>query len=363
MNILIAAGSNRAFNQIRPEYEMFIGLMNKGHHITIIIEEDSSYVPRLKKLGVRLLHCYPTQKICLKSIRGIRQELRRKTYDIIFATTSRTISNAAFSAIGFPVKVIAYRGTVRGLYWHDPTAYLTVLNPRVDGVVCVSDAVRDVVLKRAWKGKENVVTIHKGHDIDWYKKEPADLSEFGITADDFVLICAINVRPSKGLDIMLDAANQLAHLDNLHLLLIGKGTDAEPYTSMITMNKMKDRIHAIGFRHDAPELIAASNLLIQPSRSGEGLPRAVMESMGYGIPTVVTDTGGTAEAVHDEKNGYVVPTENPDAIADRVLKLYKNPQLIRQMSEACRETIKREFTLEITIAKYIDYFESILRKN
>ena len=233
MNILILGGSNSAFNQIRPEFEVFIRLMNRGHNITIVIGKNSVYVPRLKKLGIKLLHCYPAKKICLKSITVLRREFRRNHYDIVYANTSKTIPNAAFAAIGFPVKVIAYRGTTGGLYRHDPTAYLTILHPRVDGVICVSEAVRQDVLKRVWKGKDRVVTIHKGHDIVWYNKKPTDLSEFGITPDDFVLICAVNVRPSKGIDIMLEAANELAHLDNLHLLLVGKGMDAEPYSSLI----------------------------------------------------------------------------------------------------------------------------------
>ncbi len=363
MNILIVAGSNSAFNQIRPEFEMFIGLMNRGHNITIVIGRGSVYVPRLKELGIKLLHCYPVRKICLKSIKALRHELSTNHYDIVYATTSRTIPNAAFAAIGFPVKVVAYRGTTGGLYRHDPTAYLTILHPRVDGVICVSDAVRNDVLQRVWKGKDRVVTIYKGHNIDWYNNKPADLSEFGITAEDFVLICAVNVRPSKGIDIMLEAANELAHLENLHLLLIGNGMDTEPYSSLIAGNRMKNRIHATGFRHDAPELIAASDVLVQPSRSGEGLPRAVMESMGYGVPPVVTDTGGSAEVVHDGVNGFVIPTEDANAIADRVLRLYNNPQLVKSMSAACRLTIEQEVSAEATVDKYSDYFEALLADN
>ena len=123
---------------------------------------------------------------------------------------------------------------------------------------------------------------------------------------------------------------------------------------------MKDRIHAIGFRTDDPELIAASDVLVQSSRSGEGLPRAVMESMGYGVPPVVTDTGGTAEVVQDGKNGFVVPREDAKAIADRVLRLYDSPQLIETMSVACRETIEQEMSADITAEKYIAFFEELL---
>ncbi len=359
MNILIAAGSRGALSQLRPEFESFIAMAERGHKLTIVIKPDSVYVPRLRELGIRMLHCYPETKIDLKSIRALRAELRRTHYDIIYATTSKTIPNAAFAAIGFPAKLVAYRGTTGGLHRHDPTAYMTILHPRVDGVICVSEAVRQDVLRRAWKNRKQVVTIHKGHNLEWSSKPPADLGEFGIGADDFVVICAVNARPSKGIDIMLEAANDLAHLGNLHLLLVGKDTDAEPYSSLIARNRMRERIHVAGFRNNAPELIAASEVLVQPSRSGEGLPRAVMEAMGYGTPVVITDTGGGKEVVVDGVSGFVVPVEDPAAISRRVEQLYSDPELRRQLAENGKKNLEDQYSSARTTDKYLAYFSTL----
>ena len=360
MNILIVAGSRGSESQLRPEFESFIGMAERGHNITVVIQQDSIYAPRLKELGIRMLHCWPEKKICLKTIKALRAELRQNHYDIIYATTSKTIPNAAFAAIGFPAKVVAYRGTTGGLKRHDPTAYLTILHPRVDGVICVSNAVRDDVIKRVWKNRDRVVAIHKGHNLEWYSPVPGDLTEFGITKDDFVLICAVNVRPSKGIGVMLQAADQLAHLPNLHLILAGKGMDSEPYTGLIARSLMRDRIHIAGFRADAPELIAASNILIQPSISGEGLPRAVMEAMSCGTPVIITNTGGGKEVVEDGKSGFVVPVGDPGAIAQRVQQLYDDPELLKRFSENGRERLAEEFSSDKTVDKYIAYFKSLI---
>ncbi len=360
LNILVAGGSRSALSQLRPEFECFIGLAQRGHNVTVVIHSDSVYASRLKELGIRMLDCYPEKKICWRSIRGIRAELRAQHYDIIYANTSKTIPNAAFAAIGFPAKLVVYRGTTGGLYRHDPTAYLTILHPRVDGVICVSDAVRKDIAKRVWRRRDRVVTIYKGHTLSWYQNPPADLSQFGISADDFVVICAVNVRPSKGIDVMLEAANKLAAITNLHLLLVGKGMDQEPYSSLIANNKMRDRIHTTGFRTDAPEMIAASDVLVQPSRSGEGLPRAVMEAMGYGTSVIITDSGGGKEVVQDGSCGYVIPTEDSDAIAERVEILYRDPALLRQFSTSAKARIEKDFSTEKTIDKYLEYFYSLL---
>ena len=359
MNIFIVGGRGLASNQIRPEYEPYIGMAQIGHNVTVVVPPDSPYKARLLQAGIKVLDCYPSKKICISSIRAMRRELRSKDYDIIYATNSKTIPNAAFAAIGFPAKMVAYRGTTGGLYRHDPTAYLTILHPRVDGVICVSDAVRQDVCKQVWKNHDQVATIYKGHNPDWYQIEPADLREFDLDANSFLAICAVNVRHSKGIDIMLDAANSLAELKNLHLLLIGKGMDQEPYTSLIDNNAMRDRIHVCGFRQDAPELIAASDVLVQPSRSGEGLPRAMMEAMCFGTPVIITETGGGKEVVEDGKSGFVIPVEDPEAIRERVTKLYNNPELLTQMSFAAKHQIEKNFNSDQTAEKMTTYFEQL----
>ncbi len=360
MNILIFTTSDGPINIIRPELEIFIGLAKCGHKVTVLTDENTEYAGIFKQNGVKVINQQPKKKICFESIKVIREELRREHYDIVYATNSKSIPNAAFACIGFPAKMVTYRGTTGGLYRHDPTAYLTHLHPRVNGIVCVSEAVRVDILKRVWHNKQNVVTIHKGHNLAWYNKPPADLSEFGISKDDFVLICAVNARPSKGIPVMIEAANHLADLENIHLLLVGK--NMEQYTDLINRNKMNKRIHLLGYRFDAPELITASNLLVQPSISGEGLPRALMEAMGYGTPSIITTVGGGKEVIEHGVNGIVVPANNALAIADSVRELYHNPKRIEEISVACRDTIANKYSNERTVMLYIEYFQQLIVK-
>jgi len=143
------------------------------------------------------------------------------------------------------------------------------------------------------------------------------------------------------------------------LLLVGKGMDLEPYTSLIKKNRMRDNIHVAGFRQDAPELIAASNVLVQPSISGEGLPRAVMEAIAYGTPVVITDTGGGKEVIDDGVTGFVVPVKDPAAIARCVEQLYSDPDKAASMAAQGKSHLQMNFSSERTVEKYIDYFETL----
>ena len=360
MNILILSSSDSSFNSLRPELEIYVGLAQRGHKLTVITHGDSDYAQRFRDVGIEVIDGHPRKKISLKTIKLVRHLLKTRDYDILYATDSKTIPNAAFAAIGSKVKFVAYRGTTSGLYRHDPSSYLTLLHPRVDGIICVSESVTQYVKQQLWKNPNKAITIHKGHELAWYNKQPADLTEFGITENDFTVICAVNARISKGLHIMLQATQDLADIENLHLLLVGKNIDQEPYTSLINNSPMKARIHLTGYRHDAPELIAASDVLVQPSISGEGLPRAVMEALGYGIPPVITTTGGGKEVVEDGVSGFVVEVKDPEAIADRVRRLHDSKELHESMSQACKQSLRTTFSSQRTVENFEQYFQSLI---
>ncbi|TQV81426.1 glycosyltransferase family 4 protein [Aliikangiella coralliicola] len=361
MKIFVFASTYASLNSYRPEAETFMGLARLGHEVTVMTKANPEQVSRYQSAGVRVIEGEPKKKICIESIKKIRKELSENDYDIVYATNSKTIPNAGFACIGFKVKLVVYRGTTGGLYRHDPTAYLTILHPRVDGVVCVSNAVKEDVRQRVWKKKDQVVTIYKGHNIQWYQDVvSADLSEFNIPKESFTVICAVNARPSKGISVMLEAANLLADLPNLQLLLVGRNMDKKPYSDLIANSKMRDRIHLTGYRHDVPELVKASSVLVQPSISGEGLPRAVMEAMGLGTPVVITTTGGGKEVVDNEKSGFVVPVKSPQAIAEKVRYLYHHPEIVQMMTQRSEEKIRGELSAENTAVNYAQYFKKLI---
>ena len=76
--------------------------------------------------------------------------------------------------------------------------------------------------------------------------------------------------PPKASSVLIEAAGLLADLPNFHLLVVGSGADQPPYLNAIANSPMRERIHLTGLRGDAPQLIAASQVLVQASIDGEG---------------------------------------------------------------------------------------------
>ncbi|PSV19812.1 glycosyltransferase [Photobacterium kishitanii] len=104
MKILVASSYHHAWNSVRPEAEMLIQMVKQGHQVTIATQGDADYVARFRDHGVKVIDCYPTKKICPKTIRTLHHELKTGGYDICYGFNSKTIPNAAFACIGTQVQ-------------------------------------------------------------------------------------------------------------------------------------------------------------------------------------------------------------------------------------------------------------------
>jgi len=360
MNILVYSDYSRINHSVRPEAEIFLQLAARGHRVCIFSPRLDAREP-FTDAGIRTATTGQTAKISLSGIRLLRAELRRERYDVVFATSSRTIPTAAFACVGFDCKLVVYRGTTRGLKRRDPTSFLTVLHPRVDAVVTASEAVSEAVRKKLYKNRDRVVSIFKGHNVDWYSDQPANLSEFNIPPGAIVAIAVARFRPSKGLRYLLEATNLLADIDALHLLVVGSGADQEPYTSLINNSFMAERIHVTGRREDALSLIAAADVLVQPSVEGEGLPRSIIEALGFGKPVISTTVGGAREILEEGATGMLIPPADAAAIAQSVRTLANDPQKIEAMSQPCKDVLRTRLSHVRTADAYEQFFRKICR--
>jgi glycosyltransferase involved in cell wall biosynthesis len=237
------------------------------------------------------------------------------------------------------------------------------LSPRIDRIVCVSEAVRQYFLGLGpafyRMPRERPVTIHKGHDLAWYTAEPADLREFGLPENAFVVSCVANYRPHKGIDWLVRAMASLTDLKDVHLLLVGHMAD-ESLSREIAASPAAERIHRLGYRENAPSIVAATDVFVLPSTRREGLARSLVEAMAYGLPAVTTDCGGNPELVANGETGLVVPVEDAQAIAAGIRRLHEDPALRASYGAAARERIRTSFNIETTIGKTHELYRDLV---
>jgi glycosyltransferase involved in cell wall biosynthesis len=74
------------------------------------------------------------------------------------------------------------------------------------------------------------------------------------------------------------------------------------------------------------------------------MPLTILEAMASGLPVVATPVGGTPELVKDGVNGYLVPVNDHDALANSIIKLLDNPSLAEKMGQRGREMVEMDYT-------------------
>ncbi|MGE4420316.1 MAG: glycosyltransferase family 4 protein [Sulfurimonas sp.] len=363
MNLLVLTATNGSYNSVRPEAEIYISLLKFGYDITVMTEENSLYAARFQEHGIKVVDARYKKKISPKTIKDIRDTIKEQCIDIVYATNSKSISNAVVACMRVDVKLVTYRGTTGGLYRYDPSAYLNALNPRVDGVICVSEAVTKRVKQQVFGTSKKIETIHKGHEVAWYASEPKDLREFQTDENNFNIAFVANVRPHKGLIYLLQAAHKLSRYKDIHILLIGEDISVEPYISEIKKSGMSEKIHMTGFRNDAPQIVASCSVLIQASTRKEGLPRVVLEALAGNTPVIATDIEGNTEIIEDGFNGFIVPIKNSDAIADKILELYNDKQKLQEFSQNATHTLEHKLSHRVTVEKFDKFFKEITKEH
>jgi glycosyltransferase involved in cell wall biosynthesis len=105
---------------------------------------------------------------------------------------------------------------------------------------------------------------------------------------------------------------------------------------------------------------AACNVAVLPSLRREGLPKTVIEAMAYGVPTIVTDVGGSPELVQHEISGIIVPPGDADALAAAMLRLWQQPELARTLGRGGRERIERDFSNRATVARTVARYRELV---
>jgi len=363
INLLVVTHHGRKnINPVRPEASQVIGLHKSGKvNVTVLCNPNSTLIPFLEEHGIEVLTDPLDTKISPRSIKKIRQIIKDKNIDILHLFNNIACCNGATAAIGTNVKVVAYRGQTGNISRIDPSSYLNLLHPRIDKILCVANAVRDDLRNHVWGGKDKAETVYKGHDQSWYQNPPADLSALNLPEDSFVMSLVANLRPRKGLPVLMEAMALLPSDINIDLLLVGADPTSKKVQSLVELSGKKSRVHLLGYREDAPEVAAACDVTLLPTTKREGLCRAVLEANSYGVPSIVSDTGGNAELVKDGVTGIVVPPSDVQALADAILTLYNDRALCKRYGEAAKQRIIKKFNVEQGVEATLSAYQALLK--
>jgi len=265
----------------------------------------------------------------------------------------------------------------------DMGVYLSSKQRRVQRYVCRladrilvnANAIKDWLVADGYDA-DRITVIPNGIDLARFEQPVRTGSmhrEFGFPVDAPLIGVVGRMTRLKGIEDFLRAASIVAsRFPSARFLIVGEGftvrgriiatddTYHRELTRLAEQLGLGDRVVFTGYRSDVERVLPELSISVLPSLS-EGLSNALLESMAAGVPVVATRVGGTAEAVQDGENGLLVPSGDPESLADAVCRLLHAPALAVRLGQAGRRSVTERFSMRRMMMSTSLFYESLLQ--
>jgi len=207
-----------------------------------------------------------------------------------------------------------------------------------------------------------ITVIRNGLDIEAYKKVKPDRLHF--KPKDFVVCyCARMGGQGQGFDILIKAVLKARKKHDIKLVLIGdkpehSGEDIRPQLRKLAKPMGADCVFTGALEDPAP-IMKGANVYVCPAKH-HGISNSIIEACALGKPIIATDVGQTSEVVHNNHNGFLVPANNANAIAEHIIKLKEMPKMASRLGHFGKGLVKREFNIKTQAKLYSDLYEHLL---
>jgi glycosyltransferase involved in cell wall biosynthesis len=231
--------------------------------------------------------------------------------------------------------------------------------------IVVAEAVRTAVVARDGLQESRVTTIFNGVDLTHFSVPTAQQrlsarERFGFGVEDFVVGMVAAFRPEKSHDVFFAGLFQtLVAIPSLRALVVGGGELLSQFQEQISHSALAQRVVFTGELADVLPCLWSMDVACLTPTSNEGFSNAVIEQMAVGLPLIVTDVGGNAEAVIDNVNGYVVPVRDAEAISAALIKMYGDREGERTMGRASRRRAEERFSVGRMCAEHARLYRSL----
>jgi glycosyltransferase involved in cell wall biosynthesis len=233
-------------------------------------------------------------------------------------------------------------------HWHREESTALEEFEAADYVFINSSFVKETFLQYGFPERK-LVMLPRGVDIDDYKPASGKKDKtFRI-----IFVGTLNIR--KGVQYLLEAWKRL-DLANAELLLIG--SVADELGPILKKYNSDDRIKIKGFVKNPSELFSRASIFVFPTLD-EGSAKVTYEAMACGLPVVTTPNAGSL--VSDGTDGFIVGIRDVEALKEKILFFYNNPDAVREMGALARKHIE-PFTWEKYEKDLIDTYLKLWKR-
>lgn len=261
---------------------------------------------------------------CMTTLRMVKVIMKERA-DIVFSSLHYLNYRLIIAAKITHTKVIVRMNMRLSVQKKHNLALIKLAYPYADMIIAQQEEMRQEALNKLNVNKENITSLQNPLDTELIDEKVKAPSPYNQADGQLKYVWVARFSKEKGQDLLINAFSKV-HKKNTQtrLYLVGKYDTSNNFyrrvMDLVSELKLDEVVHFVGFDNNPYRWIMHSDVYVMPSRL-EGLPNSLIEAMYLGKPVVATKCIPIIERiVQNGYNGYTIPSEDVDSMADAMLK-------------------------------------------
>jgi glycosyltransferase involved in cell wall biosynthesis len=321
----------------------------RGHQVELIAPEASTIFRRAREGGFPVLALDDRKWRYPFTIARLARHFREQGTQVVNPHSSRDgwLGGAAARLAGVPLVVRS-----RHIEVDYPNRWLSrvAFHRLPHHVLTTSQKIADRLVAELGLDPVHVTCVPTGIDLARFDPEIGGVvhGELGLNPEVPLVGMVSVLRNWKGHHVFLGAARQL--LDQgvqARFIVAGEGPGRRTLERRIAEHRLESHLALLGHREDVPAVLASLAVLVLPSTAHEGVPQIVLQAQAMGRAIVASRIGGIPEVIRDGETGFLVPPNDPAALAQRIRELLLDPGLRDRLGRQARTEAIRTRSLDV----------------
>ena len=270
----------------------------------------------------------------------LKREIKNFEPDIIFSWMNRAASMCP------KVRGLLHLGRLGGYY---NLKYYS----NCDHLIANTEDIKAYIIKNGWPPNK---VDHLPNFANVKGSKPLSRKSLYTPENSPLILTMGRFHENKGFDILLDA---LSRVPEAYLWIARDGPLKKKMEFYAENLGIKPRTRFIGWHNDVGQLFASADIFVCPSRH-EPLGNVIIEAWGHNVPVISAASQGPSVLINHDIDGILFPIDDPETLTSEINRLINDPSLRYSLSKNGRKKYENNFSKEIVVKKYIEFFERIL---
>ncbi len=311
------------------------GLVAAGHH-AIVVSNGGPRVAEILQAGgehVQISAHSKNPAIMLQNALWLAKFIRAQKVSVVHAR-SRAPAWSAWLACKMTGCPFVTTNHAAYKFSNGIKKFYNSVMVRADRIIAISDFIDKHIQENYGIAADHIRTVPRG--IDLYKfaldqvtdeRRNALRQAWNVKEGAALILVPSRLSPIKGQTVLVEAMALLSqNLSNVIAVILGHDQGRVGYrqqlTDLIKARDLQDRVKLVEHCDDMPAAYSLASLVVAPSLVPEGFGRVPVEAMVMGVPIIATELGGFTETISPGATGWLVPPNDPQALALSIVKVF-----------------------------------------